>query len=155
MVPLLSRVETSVEDHCHCIVPFEYWSDTRAPRSRSARCSTPQTRFLELPRRVYLFRGGPIRPEAGLSVSRRAYPSRGGQTVKARFWPWLEPLSGENPSSRQAPFPLAPAQSIWDDHFGKTGLVPGGFISHDVLIEWFEKVNPPTKSSTYCFNQQK
>jgi hypothetical protein len=25
-------------------------------------------------------------------------------------------------------------------------------ISHNVLIKWFKKVNPPTKSSTYCFH---
>ena len=48
---------------------------SQAPRSRSARCSTPQTRFFEFLKRVYLFRGGPIHPEAGLSVSRWACPS--------------------------------------------------------------------------------
>ena len=33
---------------------------------------------LSVPRRAHLPRGGPIRPEAGLSMPRRAYPSRGG-----------------------------------------------------------------------------
>ena len=31
-----------------------------------------------VPRRAYPPRGGPIRPETGISVPRRAYPSRGG-----------------------------------------------------------------------------
>ena len=26
-------------------------------------------------------------------------------------------------------------------------------ISHNVFIEWFYKVNSPTSTSTYCFNQ--
>ena len=26
-------------------------------------------------------------------------------------------------------------------------------VSHNALLEWFEKVNFPTKTSTYCFNQ--
>ena len=33
---------------------------------------------LSIPRRAYPSRGGPIHPEAGLPIPRRAYPSRGG-----------------------------------------------------------------------------
>ena len=31
-------------------------------------------------------------------------------------------------------------------------LPPSGYVSQNVLIRWFAKVNSPTKSSTYCFN---
>jgi hypothetical protein len=51
--------------------------------ARSAQLSPRGTRHLpeaglSVPRRARPSRGGPVHPEAGLSVPRRAYPSRGG-----------------------------------------------------------------------------
>ena len=41
------------------------------------------------------------------------------------------------------------------DDFGcmLSGFGCGDLISHNASIEWFLKVNCPTKYSTYCFNQ--
>jgi hypothetical protein len=60
-----------------------------------------------VPRWAYLSRGGPIRPEAGLSVPRRAHPSRGGP---------IRPEAGLSVQRRAYPSsggPIRPAAGLY------------------------------------------
>ena len=41
----------------------------------------------------------------------------------------------------------------WQTRHPKSGFGDWTVISHNASITWFHKVNLPTKTSAYCFNQ--
>jgi len=78
---------------------FSYGRGTPVPARQLPETGLYPEAGLSIPRRAYLSRGGPIYPEAGLFIPRRAYLSRGGH---------IYPEAGQSIPRRAYAIPEAP-----------------------------------------------